>query len=146
MDDMITVFYARDGIKARAKRAADAISRFFGKSTKFLLGYVRAKAGNMAPPKSLDFNPPEEKVVKTGELDVKPVRKMVGQSTSYEQEEYDQIQDDYLQCLEEDSVPVYDNLGMTTAKAVAKNQTASALCKVKMLRSFSNLLNNRISI
>lgn len=141
IDDIRKIIFSADGFERRLTRTAEAFGNFFDKSFSFLAKLVRAKANNTPEPDNITFNNRED-----NGLVVKPVRKGVNQGTSYEQEEVDQIQDDYLQCLEEGVVPVYDNMGFETAKAIAQNQTNSTMCKIQSFTTYSNVLNNRISM
>lgn len=144
IDDIRKIFFSFDSFDKRIQRAAGALGRFFEKSFFFLGEYANAAINKNKTPNSLEFEAPASSGG-GNDLNVKATRKTVNQTSQYEQEEVDHIQDDYLQCLEEGSEPVYNNQGMETAKAIARNQTNAIMCKVQSFTTYSNLLNNRIS-
>lgn len=140
MDDIRKIIFSTASFERRIEISATAFGKFFDKSFTYLASFMKSKVDKAPEPDNLVLSN------NTGELDVKSVRKGVRQGTNYEQDEVDYIQDEYLHCIEEGAVPVYDNMGMDTAKAVTQNNTNAILCKIQSFTTYSNVINNRMSM
>ena len=143
IDNIRKIIFSTESIDKRLNRTVKAVGDFFDKSLGFLAGYVAATVKAEPPPNSVQFN---KYAAEDNGLVVKPSRKSVNQSTSFEQDEVNQVQDEYLQCVEEATEPVYAGGGVETAQKIARNQSNIVMCKIDTLTTYSNLLNNRISM
>lgn len=138
MDNIRKIVWSTDALDKRLTRTAAAFGEFFNKSFSYLSGFVKSKSTNQSPPAGgVQFDVMS---------DAPPVNDRVKQTVSYEPDEINQIQDEYLQCIEQDSVPVYEGSGIEIANAMARNQMNRTMCKLQSFTTYSNLLNNRISM
>lgn len=145
IDKLVRIVFSRDAIRTRARKAATATADFLKSSFVYLqreIGY--RKNGGVKPDanriiktdpqyKDVPQEPPKRKV--TVRRSTKP--------SPFENDEMKQINDEYLQCVEQRSVPVYSGQGLETAQAIAKNKTVSIMCKLNMMKTYSNLMYNR---
>lgn len=143
IDDLRRIVFSTESLERRLDLTVTSLGRFFEKSFKFLAGYVAATVESKPPPKNLQL---DKYTAQDNGIVVKPSRKSVNQNTSLEQDEVSQVQDEYLQCIEEGTEPVYGGGGVETAKTIASNQTSMVMCKIDTLTTYSNVLNNRISM
>lgn len=148
IDKLVGVFVSLDTIDKRAYKAANAIADFLKSSYEYLrkeIGYRTGKSPTkpdpnkvMKPDNKYAYPVPPEppKKKNTVRRSVKP--------SPFENDEQKQILDEYLQCVEENSVPVFPNMGVETAQAILKNRSASTICKLNMTKTYSNLMFNRV--
>lgn len=141
IDGLVRIFVSGDTIKVRAWRAGVSTAQFLTKSYKYLQKTLGYKLGNGSKP---DPNATMRQDNKQPPLPPNAVRRSTKPSL-FEQDESQQVKDEYLQCIEQRMLPIYKNMGMETAQAITKNQTATVMCKLNMLQSYSYLTYNRAS-
>lgn len=147
IDSLVGIFVSRDSINKRAYKGGKAIADFLKSSFFYLRSEIGYRSGKtktkpnpdqmMKPDTQYPYpapQPPKKK--NTVRRSVKP--------SPYETDEQKQILDEYLQCVEENSVPVFPNMGIETAQAILKNKMASTICKLNMTKTYSNLMFNRV--
>lgn len=145
IDGLVKVFVSADSLSKRAYRCAKNTADFLQKSVNYLRDAfgVSIHGGTMPDPDTYmgpgSHKPSSEESVGGPQ----PVSKRSSKPPMFEESETQQVKDEYLQCVEQKSVPVYKNMGTETAQAIAKNQSAVVTCKLNMLQTYSNLTNNR---
>lgn len=147
IDQLVGIFVSRDTLNQRAYRGANAIANFLQSSFNYLRKEIGYRSGKdktkpnpdrmMKPDERYPYPSPEPpKKKNTVRRSAKP--------SPFENDEQKQILDEYLQCVEENSVPVFPNMGVETAQAITKNKMASTICKLNMTKTYSNLMFNRV--
>jgi hypothetical protein len=139
IDRLVGIFVSADALDKRAWRAGNAIAQFLLSSYKYLKRFIGFKIYGGSEP---DPNTRIKQNNKQPPLPKNAVRRSAKPSM-FEEDETQQVKDEYLQCIEENSVPVYKNMGAETAQAIAKNQSAVIVCKLNMMKTYSNLTYNR---
>lgn len=151
MDELVKVFVSADSIKKRAWRAGNSTANFLKSSFFYIQKEIGFRSGKdpVKPNAEQTVKPPSNEKYSndTGRKDPQPKRRnAVRRSTRpspFENDEMKQIQDEYLQCVEENSVPVYPGQGLETAQAIVKNKSASSICMLNMMKTYNNLMFNR---
>lgn len=150
MDDLVRVFVSADTIGKRAMRAGRAIADFLKGSFFYLRNEIGYRTGNnkVKPNINEQVRPDQKYADNTGRKEQQPKRpgtvRRSSRSSPFENDEMKQIQDEYLQCVEERSVPVFTGQGLETAQAIIKNKSAATICKLNMIKTYTNLMFNRV--
>ena len=147
IDKLRSIFISNYSLSKRAYTAGNAIAGFLQSSFKYLKSTVGYKLGSGPMPNADAMLRPDPKYRELPPDQVKKknvVRRSTRQNSIYEEDEMLQIQDEYLQCVEENSVPVFPNMGIETAQAIAKNRSAATICKLNMMKTYANLMYNRV--
>lgn len=146
IDTLVRVFVSADSLQKRLWNCATGIFKFLTRSYLYVRDAVgfHAGVGPRPDPNAYKNNgySAAEGGGPAGSSGPKAVRRSA-KSSMFEEEELQQVKDEYLQCVEEKTVPVYRNMGTETAQAIAKNQSAIVTCKLNMMQTYSNLTSYR---
>jgi hypothetical protein len=137
IDSLRKIIFSNQSVEGRLSGVGRAVGNFFGKSLIYVQSYTRAKISGVRTPA-----PPTYSV--SGPSSSEAAIRKGSKPSPYEEDEVQQIQDEYLQCIEEETIPIYNDMGgMEKAQALIKNSSASTKCKVKSMQSYSKLISNR---
>jgi hypothetical protein len=147
IDRLRSVFVSTRSLEWRLRTAGTAVGEFFDKAFQYIHQYTAAKVQGKETPSNVDYRNgnPSQNNNSNSNIPKNAVRKS-SRPSPYEDDEVTQVQDEYLQCIEEESQPIYKDMeGLEKAQAITRNESAIVNCRIRSLRSYSKLVNNRIS-
>jgi hypothetical protein len=144
IDKIRSIFISRDSFNKRMYTLGNAFAGFFKDSFVYLRRTFGAHLHNEPRPSSDIIRPAGNTSSDYDEPKKKKTVRRSARASMYANEELGQVRDEYLQCIEENSVPVFADMGMETAQAITKNRSAATICKLNMMKTYSNLMYNRV--
>jgi hypothetical protein len=147
--DLVGIIFSRDALKNRARRAGRAIGNFLMSSYNYVQKQIGFRTGQTKEkPDSKQIRSDPKYAKDTGRKEPEPKRRTAvrrsARQSPFEDDEMKQINDEYLQCVEERSIPVFEGQGLETAQAITKNKSAATICKLNSIKTYTNLMFNRV--
>lgn len=131
MDSVRKILFSKLPLSQRFMRAGKSIGTFFATSTAFIM-------------KKFGLNPPTSQYTKTSSSQ-KAGAKQKQKDDTYSDAENREIQESYLQCIEESTIPVTPEMPTVEKASVnLRNQQNVLICKVNMMQTYSRILTSKL--
>lgn len=129
MDNVRKILFSKMPVPERVTRAGNALGMFIATST----AWVFRKFGLELPKPNANSNS-QSNSTKTSEPD-----------STYTEEENREIQESYLQCVEQTTVPITPEMPSSEKASLGlKNQQNILICKVNMMQTYSDILTSKL--
>lgn len=130
MDNVRKIIFSRMPVSQRLMKTGKSIGTFLASSTTFIM-------------KKFGINPPTTQYTSGSSSSASTRSK--NKDTTYSDAENREIQESYLQCVEESTVQVTPDMpSVEKASVNLRNQQNVLICKINMMQTYSNILMSKL--